>query len=123
MPGSQRRRLPRLLLLVGIALAVVLLLFRAPQSRQVTFRIERPADLARLHAVWLSEERTEQVLAGSEWSFEPGTAPRLLRTTLTVDDGRYRLHLRIERFSGPAKEHERTIHFGAGESQTTIVVD
>jgi hypothetical protein len=102
-----RRRVARLLLVAGIALAASQLLGRAPSEQNLEFRLgaER-ASVRRIEATWTPAGEREAA-GGVTLRFAEG-APARVRHRVSLPNGRYELAVEVTR-------QER----GSGERQTT----
>jgi hypothetical protein len=124
-PAPRRRRLLSLLLLVGGAGAAMALLPKLPREHEVNFRIEEdPASVVGFDVTWTPLEHGQRAAmagadatAGSAFHFEPGHAPKIIHTTVSLPPGSYALDITLER-ADRRESIQRTLTLDAGEQIT-----
>lgn len=90
-----RRRVLPALLLVGAASLVGYFLRDAPREHEIELGIEGPRErLTRAELRLVGPDGEEE--AGARWSWAPGRAPPLVRSSLRVAPGRWRVLVRLE---------------------------
>jgi ferric-dicitrate binding protein FerR (iron transport regulator) len=123
-PPPTRRRLLPLLLVVAGGICVALLSPHAPRSRSVDFRIEEDhASVVRLDVTWSRVHGDKKgaskpdTVAGGSYRFEPGTAPKIIRTNVRLPNGTYALDITLERADHSASI-QRTVTLGDSDQIT-----
>ncbi|WP_437593989.1 hypothetical protein [Sorangium sp. So ce1000] len=99
------RRLAPGILLVG-ALCVGSILFKnLPEEREVELRLDDAATIVRLDVTWTDSSSGDRAgdaapVIDSSWQFAEGTAPRAVRTKVSLPDGLYQVEITVGRKSG-----------------------
>src|SRR5690606_28107010 len=88
-----RRRLARLLLVGGIALAATQLLGGIPKEQELVVRLQTPVAVRTLNATWFDTEGQE--VGGVTLHF-PAGRKRTIRHHVELPDGSYEIHVELE---------------------------
>ena len=93
----RRRKILSWLLLAGGAAVFLSFAHDWPKERGVEFRFDMDvATVVRLDVTWTPADGGEPAL-GSSFRFEPGRAPKIVRTNVHLPDGSYALDITVER--------------------------
>jgi len=97
-PLPRKRRGLSLLLLAGGATALFSFAPHWPKERVVEFRIDSDVgSLVGLDVTWTRVGEGADVSGGSSFHFEPGHAPKIVRSTVHLPDGSYALDITLDR--------------------------
>lgn len=105
------RRLSVLIIVAGGLLAWTFIKPHIPHDHPVAWRFDPDASaVTGLEAVWTrTGGRPDDAIAGSRFNFQPGAAPRDLRTTVRAADGEYVVDYTVSLTTGRHQSQERVV--------------
>lgn len=106
LPAKLKERWPLLLLLAGGLGAAHFISPHLPKDRAVDLALDDAASVTAVDVAWSSPDGSD-TMQGAAYRFDPGQAPRKLRISARLPDGRYALDVTVER--GAQRETARRV--------------